>query len=116
LLTKVDKIIHPVVNKDFKQWLRNQHTKLCAIESAILFEAGFDSEVDVVLMVYAPVELRLTRVIERDGLSEAEVMKRMNRQMSDVLKRDKADFVIINDGVQPLIPQVETFIKIMSKK
>ena len=116
LLAKVDKIIHPIVNKDFKQWIKNQNTKLCAFESAILYESGFDGDVDVVLMVYAPVELRLTRVIERDGFSEADVMRRMNRQMSDVLKRDKADYVIVNDGIQPLIPQIETFIKIMTKR
>ncbi|MDR2147850.1 MAG: dephospho-CoA kinase [Tannerella sp.] len=114
LLAKVNKIIHPVVSKDFRKWVRNQHTELCALESAILYESGFDSEVDVVLMVYAPVELRLTRVVERDNLSEADVMKRMNQQMSDALKRDKADYVIINDGIQPLIPQIETFIKIIN--
>jgi dephospho-CoA kinase len=116
LMEKVNKIIHPVVNKDFKHWVKEQETKLCALESAILFESGFDSDMDIVLMVYAPVELRLTRVMERDNLSEAEVMKRMNRQMSDVLKREKSDYVIVNDDIQPLIPQIEAFIKIITKK
>jgi dephospho-CoA kinase len=116
LLGKVNSIIHPVINKDFKDWIKHQETKLCALESAILFESAFDKDMDAVLMVYTPVELRLTRVMQRDGFSEAEVMKRMNRQMSDVLKREKSDYVIVNDDKQPLIPQIEAFIKIITKK
>ncbi|MDR3266654.1 MAG: dephospho-CoA kinase [Tannerella sp.] len=115
LMEKVNKIIHPVVNKDFKNWVKHQETKFCALESAILFESGFEREVNVVLMVYASVELRLTRVMQRDNFSEAEVMKRMNRQLSDVLKREKSDYVIINDDKHPLIPQLEAFIKIITK-
>ncbi|MDR2385243.1 MAG: dephospho-CoA kinase [Tannerella sp.] len=116
LMEKVNKIIHPVVNKDFKNWVRNQETKWCAFESAILYESGFDKDTDLVVMVYAPVELRLTRVMQRDNFSEAEVIKRMNRQMSDILKRKRADYVIINDEKQALIPQIETFIKVITKK
>jgi len=110
LLKKVNGIIHPVVGQDFRAWVAQQTSDLCALESAILFESGFDNEVDVVLMVYAPVELRMTRAMMRDDAQEAEIMNRMNRQSSDDLKREMADFVIINDGVQPLIPQVEQFI------
>ena len=111
LLKKVNSIIHPVVGKDFRAWVAQQTSNRCALESAILFESGFDKEVDVVLMVYAPVELRLTRAMMRDHVQEAEIINRMNRQSPDDLKRKKADFVIINDGVQPLIPQVEQFIR-----
>jgi dephospho-CoA kinase len=114
LLEKVNKIIHPVINKDFKHWMKKQNTKVCALESAILFESGFNKYTNIILMVYAPVELRLTRVMQRDGFSEAEVIKRMNRQMPDVLKREKSDFVMVNDEMQPLIPQIEAFIKIIT--
>ena len=107
LLRQVNEIIHPVVRQDFKEWIANQTSMYCALESAILYESGFDKDVDVVLMVFAPVELRLTRAMKRDGVSEAEILKRMNRQTPDELKRNQADFVIINDGVQPLIPQIE---------
>jgi dephospho-CoA kinase len=116
LLKKVNKIIHPVVNKDFKKWVKEQDGKYCILESAILFESGFNDDVDVVVMVYAPVELRLTRVLERDGSSEADVMNRMNRQMPEILKRKRSDFVIINDEVQSLIPQIEELIKRDFKK
>ena len=109
LLKQVNEIIHPVVRADFKDWMAKQITAYCALESAIIYESGFDKDLDVVLMVYAPVELRLTRAMKRDCVSEAEIIKRMNRQMPEELKRNQADFVIVNDGIQPLIPQVERF-------
>ena len=114
LLKKVNEIIHPVVGNDFEEWITKQTAKHCALESAILYESQFDKEVDFVLMVYAPVELRLTRAMLRDGVSEAEILKRMNRQMPDDLKRKQADYVIINDGIQPVIPQIEEFVKILA--
>ena len=107
VLKKVNDIIHPVVRTDFCEWILKQKSEICAIESAILYESGFDYDVDVVIMVYAPVELRLSRAMKRDGATESEIMRRMNRQMPDAFKREKADFVIINDDVQPLIPQVD---------
>ena len=111
LLKKVNDIIHPVVRKNFQEWVFKQGSGYCAIESAILYESGFDDDVDIVIMVYAPVELRLTRAMKRDGATETEIMKRMNRQMPDVFKRQKADFVIINDDVQALIPQVDRILE-----
>ena len=116
VLKKVNEIIHPVVKKDFQAWVKQQKGNMCAIESAILFESGFEKTVDVVLLVYAPVELRLTRAMERDGATEADIMKRMNRQMPEELKRKQADYVIINDDVQALIPQVDRFLKLLVSK
>ena len=113
LLKKVNEIIHPVVKDDFIDWMAKQTSKYCALESAILYESNFDREVDVVLMVYAPVELRLTRAMVRDNATEAEILKRIIHQMPDELKRKQADYVIINDGVQPVIPQIEEFVKIL---
>ena len=122
LLKKVNGIIHPEVKDDFRQWVAKlpsagADAKLpsmfCALESAILFESNFEKEVDVILMVFAPVALRLKRVRLRDGVSEAEILKRMSNQMPDDLKREKADYVIINDDIQPVIPQVERFMKFL---
>ena len=112
LLKKVNDIIHPVVRGHFREWVLKQESGYCAIESAILYESGFDDDVDIVLMVYAPVELRLTRAMKRDGATEAEIMKRMNRQMPDAFKREKADFVIINDDVRALIPQIDRIVTV----
>jgi dephospho-CoA kinase len=121
LLAKVNAIIHPVVFRDFRRWAATQESRHCeersnllshvAIESAILFESGLDSEVDVSIAVTAPVELRLTRAMQRDSASEAEIMKRMNRQMPDEIVRNKADFIIHNDDASPIIPQLEAILR-----
>ena len=114
MLKQVNGIVHPAVMLDFKTWAEKQATGYCAIETAILYESGFDREMDVVVMVYAPIELRLTRAMQRDGASEAEVLRRMNRQLPDELIKEKADVVIINDDIQPLIPQIEHFVQMLS--
>ncbi len=116
LLKKVNEIIHPVVKKDFIKWVNAQKGGICALESAILYESGFDKSVDTVLMVYAPVELRLARVMQRDGSDEADIMRRMNRQRSDDLKRKQADYVIINDDANALTPQLEKFLNSLPKQ
>lgn len=109
LLQKVNRIIHPEVNKDFENWCIRQKASLCAIESAILFESGFNHIVDYSLMVYAPVDIRIGRAMLRDKTSQEALLKRIKSQMSDEIKREKADFTILNDGKQALIPQVEKF-------
>lgn len=114
LLNKVNAIIHPEVNRHFQQWVAEQQTPFCAIESAILFESGFDKAVDCSLMVYAPLEIRLQRVMKRDGASEAEVRKRIANQLADEIKKERADYVIYNDDRQSLIAQVEAYIQCLS--
>ena len=88
---------------------------LVGMESAILVEAGFKDEVDFLVMVYAPLEVRVERAIKRDCSSREQVMKRIEAQMSDEVKRSHADFVIVNDDETPLIPQVLELISLLSK-
>ena len=76
------------------------------IESAILIEAGFTSEVDKIVLVYAPEEVRIRRAVVRDASSREAIRRRIASQMSDEKKREQAAFVILNDGETPLIPQV----------
>ena len=111
LLAKVNSIIHPEVNKHFNCWAESQKTKACVIESAILFESGFDKTVDVKLMIYAPKDIRIQRAIMRDGASREEIERRINSQMADEEKSKLADFTIINDGISALIPQMENFLR-----
>ena len=113
---QVNGIIHPRVKEDFRQWLR--HHAVCpiaGIESAILIEAGFAGEVDVIVMVYAPEEVRVQRAMKRDVSSRELIEKRIRSQMSDEEKRGRADFVIVNDGETPLIPQVLALITFLSQ-
>lgn len=113
---EVNAIIHPQVKEDFRQWAGGRTGKpLIAMESAILIEAGFRDEVDFLVMVYAPLEVRVERAIKRDCSSRELVMKRIEAQMSDDAKRNQADFVIVNDDETPLIPQVLELISLLSK-
>ena len=93
---QVNAIIHPVVLKDFKLWASKQEDKeLVALESAILYESGFNAFVDKVLFVDAPEEVRLHRAMLRDTASEAQIRARMKMQQPE-LHRQQADFVIDN--------------------
>lgn len=111
MLEEVNRIIHPEVNRHFNQWAESQKGKACAIESAILFESGFDKNVDVKLMVYAPKEIRIKRAVSRDNALREEIERRINSQMPDEEKCKLADFTIINDGNTALIPQMENFLR-----
>ena len=83
LLLQVNQIIHPEVNKHFLTWSEHQQQHGCAIESAILFESGFNKIVDVSLMVYAPLEIRIQRALQRDHSTEEALRKRIESQVSD---------------------------------
>lgn len=89
---------------------------IVGIESAILVEAGFAGEVDAIVMVYAPEEVRISRAVRRDASSRELIEKRIRSQMDDEEKRKYADFVIVNDGETPLIPQVLELIGSLSEK
>ena len=101
---KVNAVIHPQVKEDFRRWVKGKgDIAMVGMESAILLEAGFKQEVDFVVMVYAPLEVRVERAIRRDYSSRELIMKRIEAQMSDEVKRNHADFVIVNDDETPLI-------------
>lgn len=116
MLKQVNGIIHPEVNRDFTAWTKAQDTTFCAIESAILFESGFDRAVDIRLMVYAPMELRIARALKRDAVSRGELIDRMKAQMSDEIKKEHSDYVIYNDDRQALIPQIGKFITYLRQR
>ena len=112
----VNGIIHPEVKHHFEAWAAQQETPLCAIESAILFESGFDQVVDTHLMVYAPKALRIERATTRDAASREAIQQRIESQMADEKKRELADHLIYNDNQQPLIPQVTALIARLTTK
>ncbi|MDR1675645.1 MAG: dephospho-CoA kinase [Tannerella sp.] len=116
LLAQVQAIIHPEVARHFREWVSRQTAPYAVLESAILFESGFDRLVDWRVTVYAPGALRLQRVMARDGLTEADVLRRMENQWPDEVKKAKSDYVILNDGRQALIPQTERFVEFIAGK
>ena len=114
---KINGIVHPRVKEDFRRWTQcRAASSIVGIESAILVEAGFAGEVDAIVMVYAPEEVRISRAVWRDASSRELIEKRIRSQMDDEEKRKYADFVIVNDGEIPLIPQVLELIGSLSEK
>ena len=106
-LKVLNKLIHPRVRQDLKQWFdKNKDTRIGVYESALLFESGLNKEMDYSISVSCPVELSIDRVIKRSQLSEPEILLRMKNQYSDSKKSKYADFIIINDEKTLLIPQI----------
>ncbi|MFT4544231.1 MAG: dephospho-CoA kinase [Bacteroidia bacterium] len=111
-LSVLNGLVHPAVADDFEEWLEeNKAADYVLKEAAILFETGADEHVDITVLVIAPQELRLERVMQRDGTSKEEVQQRMNNQWTQERKVKLADHIINNDGAQLLIPQALEFHK-----
>lgn len=104
---QVNAVIHPVVFRDFDSWCEQMKVEVVGLESAILFESGFHSHTDRICVVSAPLELRICRAMERDCCSRSSVEARIQAQMGERERMERADYVIVNDGVRPLIPQLE---------
>ena len=96
LLTKVNLIVHPKVASHFKRWVSKQTGLYCIKEAAILFESGSYKDCDITILISAPKAIRLKRVVARDGVSEEDVLSRMDNQWSDKKKKALADIVIEN--------------------
>ena len=108
LLQKLNDIIHPMVGADFNYWTEKKSDhRYVLMEAAILFETSRSKSLYKNILVKAPDHIRVQRVCERDGVSADDVRERMQHQMSQDAKEKLADFVINNDGLEPLIPQVE---------
>ena len=97
----IDAIVHPAVFRDF------QESRMQWMESAILFESGANQLVDRVVVVTAPEEVRIQRVMQRDSISREKVREWMQRQWSQDEVRQRADYEIINDGQADLPSQIE---------
>ena len=116
LLKELNAIIHPVVLRDTKAWVAQQAEAPYVVkEAAIMAKAGQSNAVDYVVVVEAPVELRIQRILQRDKRTEQEIRAIIERQVSDESRREIADYVVNNNDASELIPQVlhlhEIFLK-----
>jgi dephospho-CoA kinase len=103
----LNELVHPRVGIDYKQWVSEQHTSYIIKEAALLFEAKSNLGLNKTIMVYAPRELRVKRVLQRDAhRNRQQVEEIINNQMPDEEKMRLADFVVTNDETQLVIPQV----------
>ncbi len=106
-LEKLNAMVHPAVQRDFKHWAAQQtNTPYVLKEAALLFESGSYKSLDYIVTVAAPKAMRVQRVAKRDGLKKSEVEKRMKNQLSEKDRLNRADFVINNDETQAVIPQI----------
>lgn len=102
----IESLLYPKLNQVFDEWCEKQTSDFVLFESAILFEKNFDNQFDKIIFISAPEEVRLKRAIQRDRCDEENVRSRMRLQWSEDVKTSKSDYIINNDGVEMLIPQV----------
>lgn len=105
-LDLLNSLVHPATIADAETWISEQTTPYVIREAALLFESGANIGLDYIIGVSAPLTLRIQRVIQRDGLTIEEVNLRIAKQMDEVEKMKKCDFIISNDEKQLVIPQV----------
>jgi dephospho-CoA kinase len=106
-LAKLNALVHPAVFRAFDNWVAQVGgVPYVMKEAALLFESSSYKMCDYSVMVTAPLELRLSRVMQRDGFTRAEVESRNAKQFSEEKKTKLADFIVYNDDTQLVIPQV----------
>ncbi|WP_139855133.1 dephospho-CoA kinase [Aequorivita sinensis] len=109
LLEGVNAIIHPEVGLHFEKWREQQTSDYVIKEAAILFENGSYKNCDVVILVTAPEEVRIARVMKRDGVTKSQVKERIKNQWPDSKKKELADIIIENidlEDTQNLVNQI----------
>ena len=107
-LKKLNELVHPRVAIDYKRWVENKIGFPYVLkEAALLFEAGSNQQLDKVIVVHAPEEIRIRRVLKRDRhRTEAQVKSIVKNQMPEEEKMKRADFIVRNDETVLLIPQI----------
>lgn len=118
LLQQLNAVVHPRVGEDTEAWVK-KHKKAPYLvkEAAIMARAGQNNSLDKIIVVEAPVELRVARVLQRDSQrSEAEIRDIIARQISDDERLKLADYVVKNDESQLLLPQVWELHQVFRKK
>jgi dephospho-CoA kinase len=114
LLDAVNAVIHPKVAAHFKKWVSKQKATYVIKEAAILFENGSYKDCDMVILVTAPKQMRINRVMARDNTSKAEIEQRMNNQWSDEKKLKLADIIIENIDLKTTKNKVEAIHNLLS--
>jgi dephospho-CoA kinase len=99
-------LVHPATIADAARWMSAQKASYTLKEAALIFESGAEKELDYVIGVSAPEDIRLRRVMERDKADAETIRQRMRNQMNEEEKMKRCDFIIVNDEQQLVIPQV----------
>jgi len=99
-------LIHPITIEDANNWFQKQKTKYAIKEAALIFESHSNQYLDFVIGVSSPTELRIKRTMDRDHIIAEKVIERMKKQMDEIEKMERCDFVINNNGIESVISQV----------
>ena len=111
-LNKLNQIIHPKVNDEFIKWVKeNDQEKILLKEAAILIESGGHKNLDEIVLVVSDKQIRIQRVINRDKSAKEDVLQRIKKQLSDEEKIKLSSYIINNNEIDLLIPQVENILK-----
>ena len=102
----IESLLYPKLNQVFDEWGEKQTSDYVLFESAILFEKNFDKQFDKIIFVSAPEDVRVKRAMQRDNCDEENVRSRMRLQWDEETKISKSDYIINNDGIEMLIPQI----------
>ena len=105
-LAKLNALVHPIVKQKFEDWCNIQSSSMVIKEAAILFESDAHLGLDAVVCVKKKKKLRIERVQKRDGSSVEQIESRISNQIPQDKKEELADFLIVNDEVRLLLPQV----------
>ena len=118
-LAKLNAIVHPAVKEDYLRWHEEQEGDYTILESAILFESGFDVLVDKSVAVLAPLPLRIERAMQRDGATKEQIEARIKAQMSDDELVARTDFAIVNihlEDVEKDVAELHDRFKMMTNE
>jgi dephospho-CoA kinase len=106
ILAQLNALVHPAVFSDFDRWSMEQSAAYLIKEAALMFESDSYKQMDEVIVVTAPEELRISRTIIRDHITREAVLSRMNNQLSQEEKLLRGQYEIRNNEQELLIPQV----------
>ena len=105
-LAKLNEIVHPATISYADAWMERQQAPYVIKEAVIFFESGSFKDIEIMIGVYAPKELRIRRAMARNKASREKVLSIMSRQMDEDEKMKRCDHVITNDDLTPVLPQV----------
>lgn len=107
---RLNALVWPRVRRAVREWIESRNEEVVAVECALLYEAGWERDFERVILIDAPREVRIARVVARDAKTPREVEQWMGRQMDDEEKRRRADVVLLNDGAADVDRQLQELI------
>lgn len=114
---RLNALVHPRTLQDFQEWVqaRTQEGHLALFkEAALTLEAGAHVGLEALVLVYAPMQVRIRRLVQRDGLPLPAILERLRSQWPEWKKFPFAQYLLVNDGILPLEPQLKGLFEYLS--